>query len=98
MEMGVLLGKCFSVIFVREMTCKIRFDHVDPTRFRIGDVVEVQGTAVAVPIKNNRFKMILQLRALALLDGRFTDVRNTRLRWVYIFTDIHDNSELLPVA
>jgi hypothetical protein len=53
MEMGVLLGKCFSVIFVCEMMCNIRFDHVDLTHFRIGNVVEVQGTAIAVPIKNN---------------------------------------------
>jgi hypothetical protein len=40
METGVLLSKCFGVIFVYEMTSKIRFNHVDPTHFRIGDIVK----------------------------------------------------------
>ncbi|KIM72038.1 hypothetical protein PILCRDRAFT_82231 [Piloderma croceum F 1598] len=51
-----------------------RFFDVDPARFRVGDIVEVQITIAAVPIKNNKFKMISQLRCLALLDGTFTDV------------------------
>jgi len=51
-----------------------RFFEVDPARFRVGDIVEVQITIAAVPIKNNKFKMISQLRCLALLDGTFTDV------------------------
>jgi hypothetical protein len=53
-----------------------RFETVNPTQFRIGDIVEVQATIVTVPVRSNRFKMILQLRALALLDGTFTDVRH----------------------
>lgn len=47
---------------------------MDPTRFRVGDIVEVQMTVAAVPVKNNKYKMIIQLRSLALLDGTFADV------------------------
>ena len=51
-----------------------RFCEADPTQFRVGDIVEVQITIAVVPIRNNKFKMICQLRSLALLDGAFTDV------------------------
>lgn len=56
------------------MNINIRFIEVDPGRFRVGDIVEIQITIIAVPIRNNKFKMITQLRSLALLDGTFTDV------------------------
>jgi hypothetical protein len=52
---------CNNIIFAHALTWESRFDTVDPTRFRVGDIVEVQATVVAVPIRNNRFKMILQL-------------------------------------
>jgi hypothetical protein len=47
---------------------------VDPMQFRAGDIVEAQITIVAVPTRNNKFKMFSQLRCLALLDSSFTDV------------------------
>ncbi len=47
---------------------------MDPVRFRIGDIVEVQATIVAIPVKGNKFKTIAQLRSLALIDGSFTEV------------------------
>jgi hypothetical protein len=51
-----------------------RFSKADPTQFRVGDIVEVQMTIITVPLKKDRFKMINQLRTVALLDGSFTDV------------------------
>ncbi len=51
-----------------------RFEPVDPVRFRVGDIVEVQATVVAIPIKGNKFKTIAQLHSLALIDGLFTEV------------------------
>jgi hypothetical protein len=47
---------------------------MDPVRFRIGDIVEVQATVAAIPVKGNKFKTIAQLRSLALIDGSFTEV------------------------
>jgi hypothetical protein len=52
-----------------------RFCKVDPMRFRVGDIAKVQITVVAVPIRHEKYKMLVQLRSIALLDGRFTDVR-----------------------
>jgi hypothetical protein len=51
-----------------------RFFEVDPACFRVGDIVEVQMTIAAVPIRNKKYKMILQLRSIALVDSSFTDV------------------------
>ena len=51
-----------------------RFCKVDPMRFRVGDIVEVQITVSAVPIRRDRFKMITQLRSIALIEGGFSDV------------------------
>jgi len=46
----------------------------EPTQFRIGDIVEAQITIAAVPIQKDRFKVIIRLASIALLDGTFTDV------------------------
>jgi len=46
----------------------------EPTQFRIGDIVEAQITIAAVPIRKDRFKVIIRLASIALLDGTFTDV------------------------
>jgi hypothetical protein len=46
----------------------------EPTQFRIGDIVEVQITISAVPIKKDKFKVIIRLASIALLDGTFTNV------------------------
>jgi hypothetical protein len=46
-----------------------RFVTTDPITFRTGDIVEVQTTISVVPIKKDRFRMIVNLRALAMLDN-----------------------------
>lgn len=51
-----------------------RFEETQPTQFHIGDIVEIQTTVIAVPVKERRFKMILQLRSLALINSSFTQV------------------------
>ena len=61
-----------------------RFCKVEPSWFRVGDIVEVQITVAAVPIRNNKFKMISYLRCLALLDGTFTDVSVLYQIWIII--------------
>ena len=68
------------------MTQNIRFCKADPTRFRVGDIVEAQVTTAVVPIRNDRFKMICQLRSLALLDGTFTDVSHAIICTYTIWT------------
>lgn len=51
-----------------------RFQATMPTNFRIGDIVEVQTTIIAVPIKDRHFKMIHQLRSIALINSNFSQV------------------------
>ena len=46
-----------------------RFVTTDPITFRTGDIVEVQTTISVVPVKKDRFRMIVSLRALAMLDN-----------------------------
>jgi hypothetical protein len=68
------LGKYRSETDRQQLNYTDRFEPVDPVRFRVGDMVEVQATVVAIPVKNNKFKTIVQLRSLALIDGSFTEV------------------------
>jgi hypothetical protein len=68
------------------MTPFYRFCQADPVQFRVGDIVEVQITIAAVPMRNNKFKMICQLRSLALLDGAFTDVSKSSCGLSYFGT------------
>ncbi|KAF8801725.1 hypothetical protein BYT27DRAFT_7114467, partial [Phlegmacium glaucopus] len=48
---------------------------VNPQIFRIGDIVEAQVSFIVVPLKDNKHKMIVVLRSIALLDTRFSKVR-----------------------
>ena len=51
-----------------------RFQPVDPIIFRVRDIVEVQMTIVTIPVKKGRFKMLTQLRSIALINSAFTEV------------------------
>jgi len=45
----------------------------DPAKFRLGDIVEVQLSFLAIPIRNqHRLKPVL--RSLALLDNKYSEV------------------------
>lgn len=57
----------------------VRFAGIGPMIFKVGDIVEVQMTAAVIPLKNARFKMILNLHSLALLDGSYSRVRTNCL-------------------
>jgi hypothetical protein len=51
-------------------------EEVNPQIFRVGDIVEAQVSFIAVPLKDNKYKMIVVLRSVALLDASFSQVRN----------------------
>ena len=44
--------------------------------FSIGDIVEVNFSVVVIPVKHNKFQMMLVLQGLALLDSSLTTVRH----------------------
>jgi hypothetical protein len=56
------------------LMCTTSILKAEPTQFRIGDIIEAQITIAAIPIRNDRFKVITRLASIALLDGTFTDV------------------------
>ncbi|PPR00998.1 hypothetical protein CVT24_000572 [Panaeolus cyanescens] len=45
------------------------FERCRPTNFQIGDIVEIQISFAALPLRGNRFKLGLILRSVALLDN-----------------------------
>lgn len=50
---------------------------VAPVTFKVGDLAEVQITFTMVPLKEEEWRIIPTLRCVTLLDGRFTQVRDT---------------------
>jgi len=52
-----------------------RHDRTDPTKFKIGDIVEAQVSFVGVPLKGGKVRMMAVLRALTLLDCHHSMVR-----------------------
>jgi hypothetical protein len=48
---------------------------MNPQTFRVGDVVEAQVSFIAAPLKDNKHKMIVVLRSIALLNATFSQVR-----------------------
>jgi len=51
-----------------------RFQPVVPNAIQIGDIVEVQMSILLAPTNNHRFKTTLKLRAIAILETKYTDV------------------------
>ena len=71
-----LAGKHFTK-FGKQSNTKthtFRMQSVNPTKFCIGDIVEIQLSFVIFLIKGGKFKMALILRSMALLDGTETNV------------------------
>ena len=54
------------------MLIKKSVETVNPQIFRVGDIVEAQVSFIAVPLKDNKHKMIVVLRSIALLDATFS--------------------------
>jgi hypothetical protein len=65
-----------------------KYHPLEPIRFRIGDIVEAQMSCVVIPLKGGKFKMINQLRSLALLDGTHTQVCLSIMEYTLCETDI----------
>ena len=54
-----------------------RYTPVKPVIFGVGDIVEVQASFMAVPLKQGKFKTMMVLRGITLVDGTFTHVRKS---------------------
>ncbi|KAJ3493814.1 hypothetical protein NLJ89_g10931 [Agrocybe chaxingu] len=49
-----------------------KFIPTRPGKFQVGDIVEVQTSFIAVPLRDNKFKTSMILRSITLLEGRHT--------------------------
>jgi hypothetical protein len=67
----------------------VQFCAVQPTVFRLGDIVETQMTVAMVPVTGRRFKLVFQLRTLALVDSTFAQVFVISSQTVTRRTDSH---------
>jgi hypothetical protein len=52
-----------------------RKEDINPGRIQSGDVLEIQASFMVVPLKGKKFKMLIVLRAITLLDNSATKVR-----------------------
>jgi hypothetical protein len=52
-----------------------RYKKIDPIKVQTGDIVEVQVSFSTVPLKGDRYKMLLVLRSIAIIDTALTQVR-----------------------
>ena len=43
--------------------------------FGVGDIVEIQASFMAVPLKQGKMKTTMVLRGITLIDGTFTQVQ-----------------------
>ncbi|KAF8969131.1 hypothetical protein BDZ97DRAFT_1915494 [Flammula alnicola] len=48
------------------------FRATGPQIFQVGDIVEVQVSFIAIPMRDNKWKISTILRSISLFDGRFT--------------------------
>ena len=55
-------------------TFQYRYTPVKPIIFGVGDIVEVQASFMAHPLKQGKIKSTMILRGITLIDGTFTQV------------------------
>ena len=80
-------------------------ENVNPQFFRVGDIVEAQVSFIAVPLKDNKYKMIAVLRLIPLLDTTFSKVsllrtylyisypQTSRMHWSVEWVSLNRHSE-----
>ena len=52
---------------------------VKPVIFGVGNIVELQALFMAVPLKQGKFRSVMVLRGITLIDSTFTQVRKVIL-------------------
>lgn len=51
-----------------------RYETIPPQAFRVGDVVEAQVSLVVIPMRAEKCKMLIILRAVTLIEARSSKV------------------------
>ena len=53
---------------------RCRFQAVGPQMIKNGDIVELQVSFIAVPIRDNKYRISTVLRSISIFDGQFSQV------------------------
>lgn len=59
---------------IHVFSCVASYRPCEPKAFRVGDIVQLQLSFVAVRIKGGHMKLLTVLRSIALVDARFSKV------------------------
>ena len=59
----------------QKLTTLYSYVKIAPTEIQVGNIVEAQVAFCAVPISKGRFKMLLKLRSVCILDRTVARVR-----------------------
>ena len=51
------------------------FRATGPQTFQLGDIVEVQVSFIAIPLRDKKWKISTVLRSISLFEGKFTQVK-----------------------
>ena len=62
---------CCGMILIVD---NVRYPSISPIKIQIGDIVEVQMSIVAVPVKGRESKLMTLLRSVTIMDGTYTQV------------------------
>ncbi|KAF8895084.1 hypothetical protein BD779DRAFT_1668436 [Infundibulicybe gibba] len=77
---GYVHGEENEVMYYNQQTNQghTKFVKANPQIFRVGDIVEVQVSFIVVLLKKEKYKMAITLRAVAMLDGSFSQAANKK--------------------
>ena len=55
---------------------RYRFEPIKPQLIKNGDIVEMQVSFIAVPTRDNKYRISTVLRSISVFDGHFSQVRH----------------------
>jgi hypothetical protein len=70
------LGERQKGIAVSLAKLRTSFRATGPQIFQLGDIIEVQVSFIAIPMRGKKWKISTILRSISLFEGRFTQVKN----------------------
>ena len=57
---------------------RYRFQAIGPQLIQNGDIVELQVSFIAVPVRENKYRISTVLRSISIFDGQFSQVRHAQ--------------------
>ena len=61
--------------YYQHLLIQTRYETIEPSKISKGDIVEAQVSLMVIPVKNKKYKPLLILRAITLIDSQPTKVK-----------------------